>query len=130
MRLSDATDTHLRAAEVVWKRLCKGHDGIGWVTAGKVLARKRPHLIPVLDDVVMTNLHLPTTGAWKMLHDALADEQRRRSIDNLLPDQLSLFVPTLRILDVAVWMTFGRSQRAKVSQELAEFESDRDVQPM
>jgi hypothetical protein len=33
-------------ADSVW-RLLESQDGVGWVTAGKLLARKRPSLIPV-----------------------------------------------------------------------------------
>jgi Family of unknown function (DUF6308) len=38
-------------ADGVWC-LLEGQYGVGWVTAGKLLARKRPSLIPVYDDVV------------------------------------------------------------------------------
>jgi hypothetical protein len=38
-------------ADSLW-HLLEGQDGVGWVTAGKLLARKRPSLIPVYDNVV------------------------------------------------------------------------------
>ena len=43
------------AAEQVWRRL-KGIGGVGWVTADKLLARKRPRLLPVYDRISCNNL--------------------------------------------------------------------------
>jgi Family of unknown function (DUF6308) len=40
-----------READHAWQ-LLKAQDDVGWVTAGKLLARKQPHLIPVWDNVV------------------------------------------------------------------------------
>jgi hypothetical protein len=40
-----------RDAAQAW-RLLEAQDDVGWVTAGKLLARKRTHLIPVWDHVV------------------------------------------------------------------------------
>lgn len=37
---------------------------------------------------------------------ALQDEDLRRDIESLRPDGLSKEVPLLRVLDVAVWMSF------------------------
>jgi hypothetical protein len=38
-------------ADGLW-RLLESQGGVGWVTTGKLLARKRPSLIPVYDNVV------------------------------------------------------------------------------
>jgi Family of unknown function (DUF6308) len=46
------------AAGELW-RLLEKQDGAGWVTAGKLLARKRPALIPVYDSVVRCALGRP-----------------------------------------------------------------------
>jgi Family of unknown function (DUF6308) len=62
-----------READQAW-RLLKAQDDVGWVTAGKLLARKRRHLIPVWDQVVRCALGRPE-GAWLWLDKLLrADE--------------------------------------------------------
>jgi hypothetical protein len=59
-------------ASQLWDRL-RELPGIDWVTAGKLVARKRPHLIPVYDRVVKS-----VTGAdphyWKSLCSALRED--------------------------------------------------------
>ncbi|MEU2169569.1 DUF6308 family protein [Micromonospora chersina] len=92
-------------ADRAW-RLLKNADGIGWVVAGKLLARKRPKLVPVYDEVVSCAFRT-RKGFWCWLHGMLTEENkvlaerltrlRRRAG---LPDAISL----LRVLDVVVWM--------------------------
>ncbi|SCG16634.1 hypothetical protein GA0070610_2906 [Micromonospora echinofusca] len=87
-------------------RLLRKADGIGWVVAGKLLARKRPHLVPVYDEVVACAFRT-RKDFWRWLHgrlgerdgilaERLADLRRQAE----LPDTISL----LRILDVVMWM--------------------------
>ncbi|WP_232839073.1 DUF6308 family protein [Streptomyces triticisoli] len=45
-------------ADAAW-RLLTDQPGIGWVTVGKLLARKRPRLLPVYDQVVRCLLGRP-----------------------------------------------------------------------
>jgi hypothetical protein len=93
-------------ADRLW-RLLEKQDGAGWVTAGKLLARKRPSLIPVYDNVVRCAFGWPQ-NVWTALRNALQQEDDgslRRTLDGLkqraeLPRQ----VTSLRVLDVAVWM--------------------------
>lgn len=89
----------------VWDLLEAPH-GMGWVIAGKVLARKRPHLVPVYDNVVRCALGAPN-GMWTWLHEALtADDSslttQLRGVRDAAgaPEQVSL----LRVLDVILWM--------------------------
>jgi hypothetical protein len=78
-------------------------DGVDWVTAGKLLASKRPRLLPVYDNLVKSLLN-PHGGAfWLPLYDQLSDPQRRSKIDiacSTAPEHVSL----LRRIDVALWM--------------------------
>jgi hypothetical protein len=72
------TRTHLdssSAAHRVWDLLAE-QTGIGWVTAGKLMARKRPRLLPVYDRVVRCVLGGPTQ-AWLTLHETLQDPSFR-----------------------------------------------------
>lgn len=93
-------------ADDLWHRL-ESIDGIGWVTAGKLLARKRPRLIPVYDDVVRKALgRKEKDGWWLPLHAVLSENPNLiKSLQELrsqaeLDDDVSL----LRILDVCIWM--------------------------
>jgi hypothetical protein len=92
-------------ADRLW-RLLEKQDGAGWVTAGKLLARKRPSLIPVYDNVVRCAFGWPR-NVWTALRDALRkqDSSLLATLDEVkqgagLPCQ----VTPLRVLDVAVWM--------------------------
>ncbi|MEU4464101.1 DUF6308 family protein [Streptomyces sp. NPDC024017] len=92
-------------AHTAWQ-LLRDQPGIGWVTAGKLLARKRPHLVPVYDQVVRCVLGRPESF-WFDLHAAL------RSVNWALHHELIALrqvaelpqtVSVLRICDVVLWM--------------------------
>lgn len=77
--------------------------GVDWVTAGKLMAAKRPRLIPILDTKVRDLLKPPPGLFWVSLHDELVDESRRSAIAEVCsaaPPTVSL----LRRMDVAFWM--------------------------
>ncbi|MGW1965096.1 DUF6308 family protein [Streptomyces sp. NPDC001935] len=97
---------HDSPADQAW-RLLEAPYGMGWVIAGKVLARKRPRLLPVYDKVVRCALGRPRPF-WTSLHTALRDD------DNALHHQLLALrrtaglpdtVSALRVCDVTVWMS-------------------------
>jgi hypothetical protein len=76
---------------------------VGWVTAGKLLAAKRPRLIPILDERVQGLLKPRDEMFWVSMHDELSDESRRATIEQICrvaPPHVSL----LRRIDVALWM--------------------------
>ncbi|MFD8006081.1 DUF6308 family protein [Streptomyces mirabilis] len=92
-------------AHTAW-HLLRDQPGIGWVTAGKLLARKRPRLLPVYDRVVRCVLGRPKSF-WLDLHAALRVDNwalhhelmaLRQAAD--LPETVS----ALRVCDVVVWM--------------------------
>ncbi|MDT0354063.1 DUF6308 family protein [Pseudonocardia charpentierae] len=95
------------AADWLWWQLYR-YPGVGFVMAGKLLARKRPRLIPVLDGVVRGVLGHPGKGYWRDLRGEL------RADDGRLVEQLNGIrrtaglgesISTIRIFDVLVWMT-------------------------
>ncbi|WP_316525760.1 DUF6308 family protein [Kitasatospora brasiliensis] len=113
-------------ATELWERLVNPRgaypgkpDGVGAVVAGKLLARKRPHLIPVYDIRVKTLFRRPKVDAtfWSALADALrADggalharlaELRRKS-------GIGEDIGVLRVLDVIAWMHQGAIEVAAV----------------
>ena len=95
------------AADRAWSLLVD-HDGVSRVAADKILARKRPRLIPVWDPVVRCALGRPQVGGvWESLDRVI------RTSDGAVTDRLTCLrekaalgaeVAPLRLLDVAVWM--------------------------
>jgi hypothetical protein len=77
--------------------------GVDWVTAGKLMAAKRPRLIPILDNRVKDLLKPPEGLFWLSLYDELSDESCRAAIAQACtsaPPHVTL----LRRIDVALWM--------------------------
>ncbi|MEU8261584.1 DUF6308 family protein [Micromonospora sp. NPDC048999] len=92
-------------ADRAW-HLLRQATGIDCVIAGKLLARKRPKLIPVYDRVVSCALGTGT-GFWKWLHgklrqdgDVLAQRLDALHAKGVLPEAVS----RLRVLDVVFWI--------------------------
>jgi len=113
--LWEATTEHLDAATGVWT-LLRGYPGVDWVTAGKLLARKRPMLIPVFDSVIQEALQPPPDRFWATLRAALGNEQRRATVEAMRPPGLTPRVSTLRLLDVAIWMRYSDGGSARREQ--------------
>jgi len=115
--LWDVPDGHLTrgsAAWRLWDRLV-AIPGVNKTRASKVLARKRPHLMPILDSVIIEHLGLERLDCWQALRQALAPDLRER-IDSLASaaTRHGASPPsTLRLLDVATWMTYSQSRQAK-----------------
>ena len=91
--------------------------GIGPTRASKLMARKRPHLIPIWDSVVKAQTGLKNSSTqWSDWHETLTQDggelaRRLDSIQNQadLPYQVS----RLRVMDVVLWMD-GTDGGAKV----------------
>jgi hypothetical protein len=86
--------------------LLESQDGVGWVTAGKLLARKRPSLIPVYDDVVRCAFDWPKE-IWTALRDALRQDggSFRAVLEDLIKRAgIPAETTPLRALDVVLWM--------------------------
>lgn len=92
------------AAGTLWARL-EALPGVGWVIAAKLLARKRPRLLPVYDRVVKDALQPESRSFWLPLRQELEDVDLRGRIAEIGHEVgLDHRVPLLRVLDVAVWM--------------------------
>jgi hypothetical protein len=97
-------------ARDVWE-LLEASDNVGWVIAGKVLARKRPRLIPVWDNVVKCAFGRPR-GAWLWLDERLQDGRLIKELDRLhRAAELPELVSSLRVLDVVIWMRHRHEHR-------------------
>lgn len=126
-RLEDPDNAPLVAEDgpawQLWERLCdvkkypNKPDGVGAVVAGKLLARKRPGLIPVYDSRVKSLLERPKADNtfWAALCQALqADEMalyrqllRLREKSGIGDD-----IAVVRVFDVIAWMYEGERQSA------------------
>lgn len=101
----------LAPAYVVWEVLMD-LDGVGGTRASKLLARKRPQLIPIVDSVIKEALPLGS-NSWTTLRGALQSPATREAIDAVRPTNAPPGTMLLRLLDVAVWMRHSRSRNAR-----------------
>ncbi|MGV0109949.1 DUF6308 family protein [Arthrobacter sp. CP30] len=84
-----------------------GKWGIGPTRASKIMARKRPRLIPIYDSVVRPLMGLENSGGqWTVWHAALTN-------DTALPGRLERIreaagapatISVLRVMDIVLWM--------------------------
>lgn len=110
--LWEAPDAELSVAVKFWDFL-RLLPGVDWVIAGKLGARKRPRLIPVLDSVTVPMLGAPTGNVWATLRDSLSDADRRARVESLRPDGITSNVSLIRLLDVVLWMRGSESSNAR-----------------
>lgn len=102
------------AATTLWERLMASPK-MGWVTTSKLLARKRPRLLPVYDTVVKAALQPNSHAFWLPLREELQDESLVHRLKEVreaagLDERIQL----LRVLDVAVWMRNCSASRCKL----------------
>lgn len=112
--LWDADRGVLDAVDAVDEML-RTFDGVGPVIASKLLSRKRPRLVPVIDSVVLTELGQPS-DAYKATRRAFAgwlrdDAMRARLAELAAP--LPSGVSPIRVLDVVLWMRGSGSEAAR-----------------
>jgi hypothetical protein len=97
-------------AWVAWEMI-DGLDEVGRTLTSKLLARKRPHLLPVLDDVVVCALRLGNSNNWQSIYELLTEEngdvvEELDAVRELAAEEDSAIqdLSILRVLDVVVWM--------------------------
>lgn len=107
--LSDDDLAHAEALYWALRKLPK----VGRTRASKLMARKRPRLIPVVDSVIIEALNLGD-DSWVALRACLSDPGVRDSIEAIRPDNApTSSISTLRLLDAAVWLRRSQSRHAK-----------------
>jgi hypothetical protein len=97
-------------------RLLDDLPGVGATKATKLMAAKRPHLIPIQDAFVEEELILPRGRFWLPMYDQLADASLRDLIGEVTkaaPENISL----LRRVDVAVWMHVSDRKKAERARQ-------------
>lgn len=90
-----------------------------WVAANKLLARKRPHLLPVYDSVVRAQLHHPA-NIWECLWSWFHGRPDRVTAVHMLQGEVAGIehVSLLRCLDVVLWMR-GTAPSARQAEQRA-----------
>ncbi|MGB6003280.1 MAG: DUF6308 family protein [Ornithinimicrobium sp.] len=80
---------------------------VGETRATKLLARKRPRLVPIVDSVITTHIFHNANTHWQPLHESVTanDKQLWKHLQSLHQwAGLDPAVSTLRVFDVLAWM--------------------------
>lgn len=108
--LASLTDTQVRELEsksTIWTQL-RRLPGVGPTRTSKLIARKRPRLIPIYDSLVGAAVYGGSTiGYWTRMHAALtANDAMLHEQLVLLREQAGLedYVSPLRVFDVIAWL--------------------------
>jgi len=112
----------LGLAGQAWE-LIRGVPRAGWVTAGKLLARKRPHLVPVYDRIIRDALGQPPQF-WRPLREWICVDAHRERLSEVLAEARQqqpsvLDVPLLRVFDIVLWMSGRRNESAEEAEHTA-----------
>ncbi|MCV7421396.1 hypothetical protein H7K45_12665 [Mycobacterium yunnanensis] len=108
----DADDdvlTSSSAAGQLWSLLRDPRDGLGRTKTSKLLAVKRPRLIPIWDQFVEQATGVGTQNHWRNFRSVLTADDRAvwtwlAGLRSQVPD-LPPSVSHLRLLDVLLWMS-------------------------
>jgi hypothetical protein len=114
--LWDADHRVLRRIDLIWDVLTS-IEGIGTASATKLLARKRPRLCPISDNLVIRAVDVPGR-TWDVLRCLLQDPGARASVELLRPAGAA-GASLLRILDVALWVSHSKSAAAQELRDVA-----------
>lgn len=102
------------AAARLWERLMV-FPQMGWVTTSKLLARKRPRLLPVYDTVVKAALQPNRDSFWMPLREELQDARLVNRLKEIRDTAgLDKSVRLLRVLDVAIWTRNRKASTCKL----------------
>ena len=108
--VSAATIQPGSAAHELWRTIRALNGGRNGVTATKILARKRPHLLPMVDTEVYEHLGRQEDtwlAIWSWFQDPgnlAAAKQQRDSIQSPLARSGTGPLSLLRVMDVPMWM--------------------------
>jgi len=114
--LWEASSDAIRPIDALWDALT-AIDGVGAASATKLLARKRPRLCPISDSVVNKAVDVPHR-TWDVLRCLMQDPGARADVEALRP-AAAAGAGLLRILDVALWVSYSRSGAAQWVREKA-----------
>jgi len=112
-------ESDFRPAWELWRALSE-LPGLGPTTVSKLMARKRPRLIPIFDSVIDRTVLGGTGVLWSPMHAALREEDRalhERLLRVRARAGLGESSSVLRVFDVLAWMDgSGHSEKVLESQ--------------
>jgi Family of unknown function (DUF6308) len=116
---ASVAESDFRPAWELWWALSE-LPGLGPTTVSKLMARKRPRLMPIFDSVIERTVLGGTGVLWSPMHAALR-ENHRALHDRLLRVRadagLDESISVLRVFDVLAWMDgSGHSEKVLESQ--------------
>jgi hypothetical protein len=113
--IADDTD-HLAKGTAAWELwyLLRTAHNMGGTTISKLMAVKRPHLMPIHDSVVSAALKLRLRHSWSSWRDFMTKDWPDQSVS--LKKAVSAaggdHLTALRVIDITVWMT-AMSERSR-----------------
>jgi Family of unknown function (DUF6308) len=116
---ASVSESNFRPAWKLWRALSE-LSGLGPTTVSKLMARKRPRLIPIFDSVIDRTVLGGTGVLWSPMHAGLREEDRAL-LERLLRVRaragLDESISVLRVFDVLAWMDgSGHSEKVLESQ--------------
>lgn len=101
-------------ASQLWRVLRRGKDGMGRTRTSKLLAAKRPGLLPIWDSFVEMATGLGTMDYWRQFQAVVTADDHAiwMWLTELRPHapNMPAAVSNLRMLDVLLWMSVDRNR--------------------
>jgi hypothetical protein len=97
-------------AEALWN-VIDAIPGVGSTRTSKLLARKRPSLVPITDRVILSAVGTSGT-TWRTLRYCFQHQSFRDAAESVRPSNAES-ASLLRIFDVAIWMLCSGSRAAR-----------------
>lgn len=99
-------------ADQLYRTLRRIH-GFGPTRVSKLLARKRPKLLPIRDSIVNEKLQISGFAWWKSLAATMRQDSVIELLDETTPPTEEGSPARLRVLDAAIWMHGSKSKAVK-----------------
>lgn len=122
--LWSADDDVLEPGSAAWELwdAIRAHHGLGPTTASKLIARKRPRLVPIYDEVTRLQIGLASSvGQWDRMRELMRTEVEGAALHERLASTaaragLPPAVTPLRVFDAAVWLWANDREKATTDE--------------
>jgi hypothetical protein len=117
-RITDGTN-HLAQGGPAWElwHLLRTAAGMGPTRVSKLMAAKRPHLVPIHDSYVERALGVSAKTSWRRWREFMRNNKPcLDTLDTIAKECGGSELSELRLIDIVVWMSeHDKQKRAKVS---------------